>query len=137
MKVYLATAGEYSDFRVCHAFARREDAEAYKLADEVMELEVHDGPVEVRTWYSLKWRGDRGDFMGTEPRGARNPYVYDGEQRDFDGNEKHVEHRWSKAYMQGIEGNAHLEVGGWDLALVKKVYGEQRAQYLARQEGIA
>ena len=56
MKVYLATAGEYSDYRVCHAFARREDAESYKLGDDVKELEVHDGPVEVRYWYDLDWR---------------------------------------------------------------------------------
>lgn len=32
-KVYLATAGEYSSFRVLHAFASEEDAETYKLAE--------------------------------------------------------------------------------------------------------
>jgi hypothetical protein len=136
-KVYLATAGEYSSFRILHAFAREEDAESYKLGGDVLEFEVHEGPVEVRTWYSLKWRGDRGEFMGTEPRGARNPYVYAGEQRDFNGNEKHVQHSWGRAYLQECDGNAHLTVEGWDLALVKKVYSEQRAQYLARQEGIS
>lgn len=135
MKVYLATRGEYSDYQVCHAFARREDAESYKLADnDVLELELHDGPVEVRRWYQLTWRADRPDGDGMA---LGNPYTYAGEERDFDGNEKHVEHRWSKAHMQEIEGNAHLQVGGWDLALVKKVYSEQRAQYLARREGIA
>lgn len=36
MKVYLATAGEYSDYRVKHAFARREDAESYRLGDDVL-----------------------------------------------------------------------------------------------------
>jgi hypothetical protein len=136
-KVYLATAGAYSDYRVCCAFARKEDAEAYKLGDEVLELEVHDGPVEVRTWYQLTWRADRGAHMNKDGGGSPNPYTYAGEVRDFDGNDKHVEHRWSRAYMQETEGNAHLQVGGWDLALVKKVYSEQRAQYLARQEGIS
>jgi hypothetical protein len=38
MIIYLATRGEYSDYRVCHAFARREDAEAYKLGDDVAEF---------------------------------------------------------------------------------------------------
>ena len=32
MKIYLAMSGEYSDYRVRHAFARREDAEAYPRA---------------------------------------------------------------------------------------------------------
>jgi hypothetical protein len=138
VKVFLATAGEYSSFRVLHAFAREEDAESYRLGGgDVLELEVHDGPVEVRTWYRMTWRGDRGDYMGTEPRGLPNPYVYVGEQRDFDGNEKHVEHRWGRGHLQEVEGNAHLQVEGWDLALVKKVYSEQRAQYLARKEGIS
>ena len=137
MKVYLATAGEYSDFRVKHAFARREDAEAYKLGDDVLELEVRDGPVEVRRWYRLTWRADRADRMSADNRGLPNPYTYAGDERDFNGDERHVEHRWSRAHMQEAEGNAHLEVGGWDLSLVKKVYGEQRAQYLARKEGIS
>jgi hypothetical protein len=137
VKVYLATAGEYSDYRVLHAFARREDADAYKLGDDVKELEIHDGPVKVRRWHQLTWRADRGDRMGENGLGLPNPHIYGGEERDFDGDGKHVEHRWSKAYMQEVEGNAHLTVGGWDLALVKKVYSEQRAQYLARKEGIS
>jgi hypothetical protein len=131
VKVYLATRGEYSDFRVCHAFARRQDAEGYKLGDDVMELEVRDGPVEVRCWYHLTWRGDRADRMGEDGRGLPNPYAYAGDER-------HVEHRWSRAHLQAEDtGNAHLQVEGWDLALVKKVYSEQRAQYLARKEGIS
>lgn len=127
--VYLATAGEYSSFRVLHVFAREEDAKSYKLGDDVYEFEVRSGPVEVRTWYKLTWRGDRGPDW--------KPRIEADELRDFDGNEKHVEHRWSRAHMQEIKGNAHLTVEGWDLALVKKVYSEQRAQYLARQEGIS
>lgn len=132
MKVYLATAGEYSSFRILHAFAREEDAESYKLGEDVTELELHDGPVEVRTWYRLMWRGDQ-----PESDREANPYVEAGDLRDFDGNEKHVEHRWGRAYQQEVPGEAHLTVEGWDLALVKKVYGEQRAQYLARKEGIS
>lgn len=127
MKVYLATAGEYSDFRVCHAFARREDAESYKLGDEVMELEVRDGPVEVRYWYDLDWRADRPNERSGTAYTLANPYM-DSELRDFDGNERHVQHTWS---------GSSLNVQGWDKALVRKVYSEQRAQYLARKEGIS
>jgi hypothetical protein len=123
VKVFLATAGEYSDYRVKAAFARREDAEAYQLGDDVLELEVHEGPAEVRRWYQLYWRADL-----PESASQANPYVYDGDLRDFDGDEKHAEHRWAKE---------RLTVEGWDLALVKKVYSEQRAQYLARQESIS
>lgn len=124
--VYLATAGEYSDYRVCHAFARREDAESYKLGGEVLELEIHDGPVEVRYWYDLDW-DSRVQDRNSSPTRYGNPHV-EPELRDFDGNERHVQHTWSGAW---------LNVQGWDLALVKKVYGEQRAQYLARQEGVS
>jgi hypothetical protein len=125
-KVYLATAGEYSGYRVLHAFAHRADAESYKLGDnDVMELEVRDGPVEVRYWYDLDWRADRPD--DPNPFGVLpNPYTAS-ELRDFDGNEKYVQHSWSGSL---------LNVQGWDLALVKKVYSEQRAKYLAQQAGL-
>jgi hypothetical protein len=33
-------------------------------------------------------------------------------------------------------GYDHLRVDGWDPGRVRKMYSEQRAQYLARQEGI-
>jgi hypothetical protein len=118
--VYLATAGEYSDYRVKAAFARREDAEAYPLGDDVLELEVHDGPAEIKTWHELRWNA-------TSPDSARNPYT-SSEPRDFTGSAKHAEHHWHFDW---------LTVGAWNLAAAKKVYGEQRAQYLARKEGIA
>jgi hypothetical protein len=120
VKVFLATAGEYSDYRVKAAFARREDAEAYPLGDDVLEMELHDGPAEIRTWYELRWHGTTSD-------GRANPYT-SSEPRDFNGNLKHAEHSWHFDW---------LTVGGWDLTRVKKVYGEQRAQYLARKEGIS
>jgi hypothetical protein len=121
--VYLATAGEYSDYRVRHAFARREDAEAYPLGDDVLELEVHDGPVDVRRWHTLNWRAGLPEQQG-------NPTTW-AQMRDFDASAGRAEHRWFT--VMGVE---NLNVEGWDLALVKKVYSEQRAQYLARQEGI-
>lgn len=125
--IYLATRGEYSDYRVCHAFARREDAESYKLGDDVEEFEVRSGPVEVRYWYELDWDARKADTYGGHGGFAANPYV-DSELRDFDGDERRAEHTWS---------GACLNVQGWDKDLVLKVYSEQRAQFLARQEGVS
>jgi hypothetical protein len=125
-KIYLATRGEYSDYRVCHAFARREDAESYSLGDEVLELVLHDGPVEVRYWHGLIGRCDQPERDGSWPAVA-NPAVYS-ELRDFDGDEKHATHSWD---------GERLYVQGWDKQLVMKVYSEQRAQHLAAREGVA
>jgi hypothetical protein len=125
-RIYLATRGEFSDYRVCHAFTRREDAEAYQLGDDVLEMEVREGPVEVRYWYDLDWHADRPDHKGAWPVVA-NPYVHS-ELRDFDGDERRVEHTWSGDW---------LNVQGWDKQAVMKVYSEQRTQYLARQEGVS
>jgi hypothetical protein len=130
--IYLATAGEYSDFRVCHAFSSREDAESYKLGDDVKEMEVHDGPVEVRRWYRLCWFADQPDRRSGDGLISSNPVIHDDERRDFDGDPRHAEHQWDDSLGRNI-----LTVEGWDRALVKKVYGEQRAQYLARQEGVS
>ncbi|MGH3203511.1 MAG: hypothetical protein ACRDP5_15870 [Streptosporangiaceae bacterium] len=128
MKIYIATRGEYSDYRVCHAFARREDAESYQVGEDVLEMDLHDGPVEVRYWYDLDWRADlpaRREIKGLGR--VPNPYT-SSELRDFDGDGRHVEHTWTGRY---------LNVQGWDRQLVRKVYSEQRAQYVARQEGIS
>jgi hypothetical protein len=128
MKVYLATRGEYSDYRVCHAFAKREDAEAYPLGDDVKELEVRDGPVEVRTWHTLQWNPAVPDRDASSPF-ASNPAVYS-ERRDFDGDEGAVLHEWRKVPLA-------LFVRGWDRDRVLKIYGEQRAAYIARREGVS
>lgn len=129
MKVYLATSGDYSDYRVRHVFARREDAEAYALGDDVEEFEVQEGPIEVRPWHQLMWWPGRPDRQAAAFASA-NPLVYSTERRDYDGNPRHADHHWDDA-------RACLEVEGWDRDRVKKVYSEQRAQYLARKEGIA
>jgi len=126
-RIYLATRGEYSDYRVCHAFSRREDAVAYRLGDDVEELELRTGPVEVRYWYELYWRAGKPDQQPGDWPAAGNPWV-DSELKDFDGDERRVEHSWS--------GQA-LNVQGWDRGHVMKVYSEQRAQHVAKQEGIS
>lgn len=123
-KVYLATHGDYDDYRVCHVFARREDAESYPLGDDVEEFEVHAGPVEVRRWYRIVWHADWAD-RDADGVAAANPDT-GSDLRDFDGDEAHVEHRWYQSV---------LNVGGWDLPLVKQVYDEQRAQRPAGEPG--
>lgn len=132
MKVYLATAGEYSDYRVCCAFSKREDAESYPLGDDVLELEVHDGPVEVRRWYWLWWFADQPDRKRGNGLISSNPVIHDDGLRDFDGDPRHAEHRWDHSLNRNV-----LTVEGWDKQLVMKVYSEQRAQYLARREGVS
>lgn len=128
MKVYLATAGEYSDYQVVRVFARQEDAANYELADEWEEYEVDEGPVEVRTWHVLDWVPGLPDREQTNAHGA-NPHMWS-DRRDFDGHPRRVEHRW----LVGRPIGDQLIVGGWDLDGVRKVYSEQRAQWIARKD---
>ena len=136
MKVYLATSGSYSDYTIDHVFAKREDAEAYELADSVEEFELHEGPVETRVWYSLEWyTGDpEGEFEVSMPGVGHikpymltltNPRPMESRRRDFDGRPKHVEHSW-RASSRG----SCLRVEGWDAERVQKVFGELRAAWL-------
>ena len=136
-KVYLAVSGEYSDYRVQHVFARREDAEAYELGDDVEERELQEGPVEVRTWHMLLWDARIGDREGTNP-------FESAQRKDFDGRAQHAEHQWhgdrDARYPERAGASAagpRLYIGGWDLDRVRKVYSEQRAQHEARAAGIA
>ncbi len=127
MKVYLATSGEYSDFRVQQVFARREDAEAYDLGDDVQEFELRDGPVETRIEHRLYWNPQIEDREETATAMA-NPW-FATERLDFDGQPHRVEHQWN----HGARGS-NLTVKGWELERIRKVYSEQRAQHLARQD---
>jgi len=127
VKVYLATSGEYSDYRVGHVFTRREDAEAYPLGDDVEERELRDGPVEVRDWHTVTWRADAPDLPADGLR-ATNPWVTS-YLRDFDGRPGHIEHDWAGPPERA---GPVLAVRGWDREGVMKVYSEQRAQFLAR-----
>lgn len=132
MKVYIATSGEYSDYRIAHVFASREDAEAYRGAERVEEHEVREGPIEMRTWHRLTWNTKIPDRSGGDFSLA-NPHEM-GDLKDFGGDPRHVEHQWHGP--PEITAPV-LYVEGWDLRRVRKVYSEQRAQYLARQEGVS
>lgn len=122
--IYLATAGEYSDFRVVAAFTREEDARAYELADDVDEYVLHDGPIEVRPWWQIGWNADIDDREEDGWHAANPSESF--EQRDFNGKPKWVQHAWHSR-----NGRDRLFVEGWDKERVRKVYSEQRAQYIA------
>lgn len=125
MKVYVATSGEYSDFRIKHVFAKREDAEAYRGADDVIEYDLMEEPVEQRYWYTVLWTATTPDREG-DGLYLSNPFER-GEPRDYVGGEP-ASHHWTVRQHETV-----LIVQGWDLERVHKVYSEQRAQYLARQ----
>jgi len=129
VKVYVATSGEYSDYRIQHIFASREDAEAYEGADDVIEWEVLEHPVERRAWYEIIWSPkieDRDQIPGfrmANPDESSWP-------RDYTGNDSgYATHHWTSRGREVV-----LCVQGWELDRVRKVYSEQRAQYLAQQE---
>jgi hypothetical protein len=124
-KIYLATAGEYSGYHVVRAFTREEDARSYALADDVEEYELSDGPIEVRTRWTLTWRPHLPDQKNDGNR-VSNPYESHS-RRDFDGRAGHAQHQWTKSHR----GEDTLLIGGWDLQRIRKVYSEQRAQYIA------
>lgn len=130
MKVYLAYSEEGYDGEraVLHVFARREDAEAYEFSADVDEFEVDEGPVEIRTWHRLEWMADLPDETATVSHRRGNP-VESQQPRDFDGDEQRVEYGWHTLRWGDV-----LLVEGWDLDRIRKVYSEQRAQHIARQD---
>lgn len=139
MKVYLAMANDDDD-RVQRAFARREDAEAYELADEVEEFEVLDGPVEVRDWHTLYWVAGHPDRLEPEGVWAANPRL-SSERWAVDERPSDITSEWKKHPKKAVvlatgevltEVTHTLTVEGWDLEQVGAVYAEQRAEYEAK-----
>jgi hypothetical protein len=126
--IYLATSGEYSDYSVLHAFARKEDADAYAIPHQVEEFELHDGPVETRTWHSLHWNTKQPDHDGKPGYQLANPYEV-AYPKDFDGHPGACLHHF-------LPYARTLIVEGWDLDRVRKVYSEQRARIKAQEAGL-
>ena len=139
MKVFIATSGEYSDYRIDHVFLNEEDAATYAQTKNDVgawdEYEVREGPIERRAFYCLSWWPHQADSRTTSGTLA-NPYVTDYVQ-DYDPNFK-LKHEWGKSWHYDEDQRKDvLKVEGWDKQGVLKVYSEQRAQYLARKEGIS
>jgi len=126
MKIYLATSGEYDDYKVLHAFRNRSDAEAYALGDDVEEHELREGPAEVRKFHVLRWRPDLGDRDAAWPACANPDLKCD--QRDFDSSVTCTA-TWSAPVP-----TLTLVVQGWDKAEVLGAYREQRARYEAARD---
>jgi hypothetical protein len=123
MMIYLATSGEYDDYRVEAAFTRREDAEAFELGDDVEEMKLHDGPLEVRTWHQIRWYKRDPLRSGSSLR-VPNPYPQDRERRIWDGNPARVE-------VTSFACGSQVEVAGWDEALVRAKLDELMATTLS------
>jgi hypothetical protein len=121
-KVYLATRGGISDYQILHAFARREDAEAYHLTEDIEEYEVRTGPVEVRTLHEIAWVPGEPDSEETAHYPG-NPIVWD-HPEDFD-------HRPVISLWGRYKREPRLIVEGFDAAEVRRVYEEQRARCMA------
>jgi hypothetical protein len=129
VKVYVATSGEYSDYRIQHIFLERRDAEAYEGGDDVVEYEVMEGPVVRRPRYQLIWSPKIEDREQIPGQQMGNPFesVY---QEDYLGDDPgYATHNWTARGHELV-----LYVQGWELDRVRKVYSEQRAIYLAHQE---
>ena len=133
MPVYLATSGEHDDFAVQAVFTNRADAEAYELADDVIEHEVHDGPIEVRTWHELRWHSWQGDMEEAPGKQVANPAEYTS-RVPFRGDPEEVVHTWEPFGKQFPDDWLVLVVKGWDLDAVRRVYSEQRNQRRNGQE---
>ncbi|MEU7863450.1 hypothetical protein [Nonomuraea sp. NPDC049141] len=118
-KVYVATSGCYSDYSVEAVFLHKEDAEAYSLADDVLEMILQEGPADVRPNYLATWTKHNGD----------SDWSYD---QLYDGDDT-VKATSGKTYL----GDPWVRVTGWDKERVLKVLGERKAELLAEMAGVA
>ncbi len=135
-EVYLAV--EYDGegqgyYKVVRAFANREDADAYDLADEILGMDIDDGPVDVRTRHSITWWPNRDEWSREEavPSAGLFENPRRSEHRREFGNPPaiHVAHSWRGA--ANGSGLAALDVEGWDKDLVETTYQQLRTAYLA------
>lgn len=130
MKVYVVTAGEYSDYSIQHIFSNREAADEY-VRDFNLAGSYRDARVE-------EWEVDR-----TSPRFGKLYRALWRETLDERGVEvwNHEEH--APIPPGGIVVTEHLhEYVGWvisavgeDVTRVVKAVAERRARYLARETG--
>lgn len=127
MKVYLATTGSYSSYRIAGVFARREDAETYELADDVEEYELRQGPADVRDRVRLFWSTWQPDAERCTELGQRfaigNPWT-DTRRADFADHPARPVVEW-RQHHSGLV----LEVHAWTEAEARQVYGDERAMH--------
>ncbi|MER7361906.1 hypothetical protein [Nonomuraea wenchangensis] len=122
MKVYIAVSTyESYDYEAGHqvlrVFARREDAEAYDLADNVLEFDVEEKPLEVRPRYVVTW-----DHAQEQP-----PSITSYEAA-VDGREDTREHAETGSYVQEET---------WDEARAKALFEQKQREYEEHRDGVA
>lgn len=136
MKVYVATDGSYSDYQIKHVFLNEDDARTYAQSTHegnYSEYEVREKIPERRVFYHLTWQSHLPDCNKNSNHIA-NPHVWSYES-DFTGDTMLAHHWYNRTAGPNQIGT--LSVEGFGREGVMKVYSEQRAMFLARQEGIA
>lgn len=114
-------------YKVVRAFANREDADAYGLADDILDMDVDEAPVDVCTWHTISWMPDQDEWSREEAVPDvglhENPRRYE-HRREFDNTPANfVIHSWTRYRA--------LDVEGWDKALVETTYQALRTAHLA------
>lgn len=130
MKVYVATNGEYSDFAIVGIFGTEELARDCPLADGYQEWDVLTEPIKVKSFYNLTWYVTSPEHTGPTLDHMTNPSLH-----TFTIREDNVLHAKCGHYWYNTE-RPVLTVHGTDLDRIMKVYGEQRAKFLAQREGL-
>lgn len=127
MKIYVV----FDDTsRPLGGFANRKDAERlfndHTNAVYIETVELYDGSVETRQWYRVVWcpqkpEPGQEDYREDDP----NPRFFVVDEVAYQGRPKgYVESGWRSAL-----GREFLDVQGWDIAHVRKVYATMRMAY--------
>jgi hypothetical protein len=110
-KIYLAVHDADDGMSPCHAFTRREDAEAYEDANDVLVFELHDAPVEKRDWYVM-----------TSTTYYDEPWSW---RKDYLGDPDALESRLESHRLYPVR----LVVEGWDRDQVIQTYLKLAAEH--------
>lgn len=122
MKVYVATEGSYSDYRILGVFSKRGDAEA---VGEVEEYDLWNRVPLVRTVYAM--RAFPPDYEPVTLEVHRlQPWDYN-----------YGNLATTKRPKYDLFPNRGFQVSGTNRPLVEKAFRDRRAQLVAEAQGIA
>lgn len=119
MKVYLAMRGDDYESSVLRVFAHKEDADAHPMADFVTEMDVDEGPADVRQWHTLTWNLREGS----------EPYVR-ADWLEFHGGDPNQATHSIDCAIEAPYRPVEMVVVGWNLDAVHRLFAEQRAAFL-------
>lgn len=144
MKVYIVTTGSYSSYGISQVFQNKADAEQYAATfsgssdAEVEEYELREGPVKKRARWHLQWYSCLPAFLDLGVRKIRyevpEPRVWSYDEDDL-GEQIKISVTW--VHEKSYGDRDVLSINGPSEEAVRKVFSEQRAQYLARKEDIS